>query len=119
MEKKQLVTIAITAVTSVIAKEVLSWFVALVRSSAQTDTARQKARTIFSKNNLQTIAAFAWLIFTGFSLWYKLHETTPITRYTIAWVVISMFNFFFAFCFSSFALSNLIYDRKRSKTPLA
>jgi hypothetical protein len=92
MDRKQLVTIAITAATSVIAKEVISWLVALARNTAQTHTVKAKTRTIFSKSNLRTLASIAFFVFTVILFWARMHETTPVTRSAVAWVVVSMFN---------------------------
>jgi hypothetical protein len=93
MDRKQLVTIAITAVTSVIAKEVISWLVALLRSNAQTQVAKAKARTIFKKNNRRMLFAIAFFGVTVSRLWSVLHETNPLTRPAVAWLVVAMANF--------------------------
>jgi hypothetical protein len=116
MDRKQLVTIAITAVTSVIAKELISWLVALVRSTAKTQTAKAKTRTIFSKNNFLTFLAMAWSVTLGALLWSRLHETTPVTRVAVFWVVLSMFNFAFALVMLGANIMLRIYDWHISKT---
>ena len=77
MDRKQLVTIAITAVTSVIAKEFIVWLVALVRNTTQTETVKAKTRTIFNKTNRQTIVAIFWVLLTAFGLWSGIHEPRP------------------------------------------
>jgi len=115
MDRKQLVTIAITAVTSVIAKEVISWLAAWFRSSAQTQTAREKARTIFNKSNLMTLGVVVWFGVTGFALWSKLHETSPITRRVVASIVVSMVNFGFALLLLGFNFGTRFYDWKDRK----
>jgi len=55
MDKKQLVTIAITAVVSVIFKEVLTWLISRAKIMSVSDTAKQRAKKIFSKNNLAIV----------------------------------------------------------------
>jgi hypothetical protein len=92
MERKQLVTIAITAVTSVIAKELVSALVAWVRNSEQTQTAKRKAKIVFSKSNLTSAAVAVWLAFNIAELWSDLRGTGPITRLTIAIIDLALFN---------------------------
>jgi len=116
MDTKQLIPIAITAVTSVIAKEVFSWFVAWIRRGTQTQTARETARTVFSKGNLLTFAAIAWFAFTGFALWFKLQETSPITRWVIVIVVITVLNFIFALALLFFNFTFRFADLKRRRS---
>lgn len=112
MDRKQLVTIAITAVTSVIAKEVISWLVALAKSTAQTHTAKKKASAMFSKNNLRTLAAVAFVLLTAGSLWLRLLDTSPLTRAGVVWVVVSMVNFGCAVLFLGFNIISRIDDSK-------
>ena len=117
MDRRQLVTIAITAVTSVIAKELISWLVALARSTAQMQTAKKKASTVFSRSNLRTLYAIMFLLLTGFLLWARLHETTPVTRSAVAWIVVSMANLGVAILFLGYNILSRIDDwlDRRSK----
>ena len=92
MDKKQLVTIAITAVVSVIAREIFSSFMAWAKIKAQTETAKARARTIFNKNNRKIIWDAIW--FSG-SIWFfisVLHETSPIRRWDVVVLIISVIN---------------------------
>lgn len=72
MDNTQLTTIAVTAVISVIAKEVVTWLIALVKKTAATATIRAKARAVFRRINflifmdLCAIAAYVnWLVQVG------------------------------------------------------
>ncbi len=92
MERKQLVTIAITAVTSVIAKELISALVAWVKSSEQTQTAKRKAKTVFNKSNLISLFVVGWFALNVEELSWDLRGTEPITRLTVAIIDIALFN---------------------------
>jgi hypothetical protein len=89
MDRKQLVTIAITAVLSVIAKEFFNWFVAWAKIKAQTDTAKAKARTIFNKTNRKIILYAAWFALSCHMFAGDMHDTRPITRMTIVLIILS------------------------------
>lgn len=51
MDKTQLLTIVITAVVSVIAKEFITWLVTIVKDASAIRTAGAKLRVVFSKPN--------------------------------------------------------------------
>jgi hypothetical protein len=51
MDRSQLTTIAVTAVVSVIAKEVVTWLIAAVKKTATTATTSAKLSVIFNKIN--------------------------------------------------------------------
>jgi hypothetical protein len=80
MDKKTLVTIAVTTVVVVTITEVVKWLLSLAKSTATSTTTRQNARKLFSKNNL-TIAGdvFALLLFI-LLLWSEMRDKSPITR---------------------------------------
>jgi hypothetical protein len=115
MDRKQLVTIAITAVTSVIAREVIIWLVALVKSTAQTQVAKEKARTIFNTNNLRTLGNVAFVAFTALVLRSTLRETTPLTRSDVALIVVSVGNLGVALSWLGFNVFSRIHENKFRK----
>lgn len=53
MDKSQFMTIVITAVVSVMAKEMVSWSAALVKKIAMAQTTRAKLKAMFSKTSLR------------------------------------------------------------------
>lgn len=66
MDTSQLITIAVTAVISVIAKEVAIWLWALVKNTATTATIKAKVKVIFTKSNLDIMFH---LLLIGFYLY--------------------------------------------------
>jgi hypothetical protein len=56
MDSSQLTTIAVTAVISVIAKEVFTWAVALFKTMVTAETTRARLKAIFSKTNLRIMS---------------------------------------------------------------
>jgi len=66
MDTAQLTTILVTAVISVIAKEVSMWLWALVKLTATTATVRAKVNAMFTKSNLDILLH---LFLTGFYLY--------------------------------------------------
>jgi hypothetical protein len=86
MDKKQLVTIAVTTVVSVIAREVIAWLVALVKSTATRETTREKLRKAITKRRLLIVADTFGLLY-GIWLFVRiLLDKTPINRLEIAFI---------------------------------
>ena len=70
MDNNQLITIAVTAVISVIAKEVLTWAVALVKAMAMAQTIRAKLKAMFSRTSLRIMWGLATVVmYTGIIVW--------------------------------------------------
>jgi len=90
MDKKQLVTIVITAVISVTAKELFAWLFSLMKITVVNETVRQKARKLFSKNNRRIMFDIFCLLFTGIIMSHDLLRSTPITRLDIVLIVLDM-----------------------------
>jgi hypothetical protein len=103
MEKSQFVTIAVTAVVSVIAKEVVTWLVSRAKISAVSKTTKETTRKIFNKNNRRIIRDSAWLIWCITSFAFIMREHSPLTR----WTVIRIDIYFGAI---AFWLSTLVWD---------
>lgn len=80
MDRKQLVTIAITAVLSVTAREVFTWIVAWAKAKAQSETTRATARTVFSKKNRKIIWDVLWFAIACAGFWETMTQTSPVTR---------------------------------------
>ena len=88
MDKHQLVTIAITAVISVTAKELLTWVFRRAKIIATTDTTKKKARQIFSKNNRRIVFDLLLLSAALWGLLGTVQSPSPITKWLIVRLVI-------------------------------
>ena len=70
MDNSSLTTIAVTAVISVIAKEVLTWAVAWVKTIAMAQTTRARLKAIFNSTSLRIIWDLATVVmYTGIIVW--------------------------------------------------
>jgi hypothetical protein len=90
MDRHQLVIIAITAVISVVAKEVVMWLVSLVKTIAVTETIRKKVKKIFSKNNLNIILDILVISFDLWVLVRDLRNPRPMVRTDIIWIILDL-----------------------------
>lgn len=79
MDNKQLITIAVTAVISVIAKEVLSWVVAAVRATATAATMSAKVKMMFTKNNLDIAFHLFIIVFYMYAAAYVGWTDAPLS----------------------------------------
>ena len=95
MDKKQLVTIAVTAVVSVIAKELVTWLLAFARIQVLSDRTREKARKAFSQNNRSIMWAVFWFLWVSLGFFRVMRESTPITRWTVVLIIIYFLGIFF------------------------
>lgn len=78
MDKTQLVTIAVTALITVIAKELVIWLVALVKNLSVINTAREKIKAIFTSTNRVIMAdIFALLFYAGVLINFAIGTSTP------------------------------------------
>jgi hypothetical protein len=83
MDTKQLVTIAVTAAVSVIAKEAITWLFTWAKTKSTSETSKAVAKKIFSKNNRRIMWDVLCLSNAIFIFLRKVHETSPISRLTI------------------------------------
>jgi heme/copper-type cytochrome/quinol oxidase subunit 4 len=83
MDKTQLVTIVITAVIAVLAKELTMWVVRLIKSMSVLKTIAAKVKTLFSKNNLLIVMDIAMLAFYVFLLVFFTRNDSPPSRIEI------------------------------------
>lgn len=66
MDRTQLITIAITAVISVVAKEMVTWLISAIKSAAAFVTFRDKFKAFFNKRNRDILSdVFAIIFFVG------------------------------------------------------
>src|SRR5438128_196230 len=83
MDKTQLITIAVTAVVSVIAKEVVVWLVGLVKTLSVIGTIKARFKAAFSKNNRAIMKDALALAFYVVLLVYFVRDDSPPTRLVI------------------------------------
>jgi hypothetical protein len=95
MDKKQLVTIAVTAVISVIAKEAITWLISFAKISAVRNTTKESVRKIFSKNNRAIILDLFLLGLNITLLVYRMRQITVVTRFDILVLPFYLFSILF------------------------
>jgi hypothetical protein len=111
MDRAQLVTIAVTAVISVIAKEVVTWAVSLVRTLSVIKTIREKVKKIFSRNNLAIFGNLFWLAWLVVLLAHEVRKSTPPTRVEIALIVALIVGIVFQIGFLTFHITWIQAER--------
>ncbi|HEY1937459.1 MAG TPA: hypothetical protein VGJ33_05970 [Candidatus Angelobacter sp.] len=90
MDKKQLVTIAVTAAVSVVAKEIFTWVVARAKSQAAANVIKQTASRAFTHNVRMAIWYTSWIVWGSFLLWRILRMAGPPTRIDVVVIVTDM-----------------------------
>lgn len=88
MDSSQLVTIAVTAVVSVIAKELIVWGVGLCKNLAVIKTAKEKIKAAFSAANRKVWRALFRVTATVGFLIFLLTRDTPLERFDIFAIVV-------------------------------
>jgi len=87
MDKTQLLTIVITALVSVLGKELITWLVGLVKGTAAVSSARAKLKAIFSKaNRAVMIDVLSILFYVGVLVNFALGESAP-TRLEVLLII--------------------------------
>jgi hypothetical protein len=118
MDKNQLVTIAVTALISTTAKELLTWAFGRAKRIATTETTKQKARKIFSKTNLRIMLEASAFSLSLYALWWDtFYDPRPITK----WLIVKLTFFtlgtlgWFTFFLSDVMLAILEYRERRKQ----
>ena len=108
MDTNQLITIAVTAVVSIIARELITWLFAGAKSLSASKEATVKVKTIFTKT--KTARTLIWdLANLGFSIFVlasKFRRTDPIDRWEVFLITLLSFGIMFW-------LSKLAFDLGR------
>jgi hypothetical protein len=116
MDKSQLETIAVTALISVMAREVFTWIFSLAKSQVAKETTKAKVKKMFHPYIIVTIWNILALSFSVFMLVSNIRKTSPITRQDVLlisfWSIAAMLNFCL-FCFTLF--SGILYYRANRK----
>jgi hypothetical protein len=80
MDKRQLITIAITAVISVLARELVTWAFSLVKHPLVRHTVRDRAKRTFTKNVRSILGWAFWFLWSvGWTVYYA-RKPGPPTR---------------------------------------
>jgi len=75
MDKTQLITIIITAVVSITAKELITWLISLTKKLSVLHTIKEKLKVIFNKTNRAIISdILALLLYVAFLIYFALAE---------------------------------------------
>jgi hypothetical protein len=111
MDRHQLAIIAITAVISVIAKEMVTWLVSLAKTLAVSETIKKKLKGIFSKNNRSIIFDILVISFALFTMVRDLRNPAPMVRMDIVWIILDvscLITFIIRFLFHVWRISGKI-----------
>ena|SRR3989442_944647 len=100
MDRSQLVTIAVTALISVTAKEVITWLVSLAKSQVRKETTKAKARKIFNKNSFAVVWSTAAISISVYFLVSDIRRNSPISGIDVFlisfwWSMVTYHGFFF------------------------
>lgn len=90
MDRHQLIVIAITAVISVIAKELVIWLVGLAKVIALSDPTRQRLKKIFSKRNRNIVLDILIISFLVWTLARDLRNPSPMVRMDIIRIILDL-----------------------------
>jgi len=115
MDKNQLATIAITAGTTVVLREVFTWFVTFTRASVTKTVTKERARKVFSKRNLSYLLDWVWFVSCCSYLYAAMHETTPITRKDALVISIYVLAIFLSFTNLTWETLRLINEPSRER----
>lgn len=78
MDRTQLITIIVTAVVSVIAKELFQWFWGVCKTLSITNTIKAKFRALFTKTNRAILWDIVGIVFYGGVLVnFALQDSSP------------------------------------------
>jgi hypothetical protein len=83
MDKKQLVTIAVTALISVMAKEIVTWLFSLAKSQAAKETTKARVRSMFRPYILAVIWNAIMFLASILFLVSNIRRPGPITRFDV------------------------------------
>jgi len=78
MSKTQIVTIIITAVVSVTAKELITWFISVFKNLSAIKTLKGKLKSLFSKPNRVIMTdTFTIVFYSGYLVYFSLRDEPP------------------------------------------
>jgi hypothetical protein len=83
MDKSQLITIVISTLTGVIAKDFMAWLLATIKNLSIVVTFKAKLSAFFTKSNLAIFGDILALLFYSALLIKFARDPSPLTRLTI------------------------------------
>lgn len=86
MDKRQLITILVTAVVTLTVRQILDWLGFLAKFVVASQSVRQTARKTFSKDNLSLALSVLLLLMASGGLVYDLHKPGMPTRMDTFWI---------------------------------
>ncbi len=114
MENSQLVTIAVTAVISVVSKEIIIWLVSLVKTLSVMSTIKEKVKAIFSPANIKIILDVLSIAIYTLLLAYFASDSAPPTRITVLILIVLVVTIVFL----AFMLMYHVQLAKFARTPI-
>ncbi len=87
MDRKQLATIAVTALITFTVTEAAKWLMVFSKKTAASDTTKQNVRKIFNKTNRTITGDVLALLFFSLLLWHEMHLASPVTRQDVLYIV--------------------------------
>lgn len=112
MDKKQLLTIAATALITWTITKLASWLLEVAKTKATSATTIEKLKTAFNKNNRTIIVDVCWIIFCLFFLITTMMGTSPVTRSIVFYIVFYTLG---TAAFSIFLVIDIIVVKTRSR----
>ena len=88
MDKNQLITIAVTAGISVIAKEVVQWLWTVLKNLSTLNTIKAKLKSIFTKTNRKILWALGSTIFYLVVIVSFVRDESPTSRFDMLLIVL-------------------------------
>lgn len=110
MDRNQLLTIALTALISVTAKEFVTWLLGMARFHAAKETTKTAARKVFSKDNLRVIWTLEFFCFSIWLLVKEIRSPSPLTKSEVVWVALGVINLVLSGCYFAFVLLYRIFE---------
>ncbi|ROZ61475.1 hypothetical protein [Ramlibacter sp. WS9] len=114
MDKTQIATIAITAIVSVVAKEVVTWLVSLAKNASAAKSLAAKAKAIFTRSHMEILASLLALMFYAGVLVNFARTDTPPTRLEILLIVGAVFAMLFVGLNLLWEIAKLQIARKKN-----
>jgi len=110
IDRTQLITIAVTAVVGVTAKEILTWMVSFIKSSRLVTTVSEKV-----KSNWSIASDLAWFLLCAVSLIFEVSRSAPVTRIDVLRIVALAIASLFAAAFLAWNVIGARLRRGREK----
>ena len=112
MDKKQLATIATTALVTWSVTKFAGWLLEVAKTKATSDSTKARLRTVFNKNNRAILGDSAWIIVCLFFLITTMRGSSPVTRGVVLNIVIYTLG---TIAFGVFLVADIVILKTRSR----